>query len=125
MGRNFDDYLGFQPKIIHPKHFCPQCTCVPLSTIISLYFFYIEMLPALNHCNFEQTKNSKYYSKINIILIYFHANFTVFNCKFGYFFLQYVSCKKISLCNFILQIWLLKNIKARSLKKRIHIISSN
>ena len=25
MGQNFDDYPGFQPKITHPKHFCPQC----------------------------------------------------------------------------------------------------
>ena len=24
-GRNFDDYLVFQPKITQPKHFCPQC----------------------------------------------------------------------------------------------------
>jgi Ras-related C3 botulinum toxin substrate 1 len=25
MGRNFDDYPGFQPKITHPKHFCHEC----------------------------------------------------------------------------------------------------
>jgi hypothetical protein len=24
MGQNIDDYPGFQPKIPHPKHFCPQ-----------------------------------------------------------------------------------------------------
>ena len=24
MGRNFDDYLGFQPKITHARHYCPQ-----------------------------------------------------------------------------------------------------
>ena len=26
IGRNFDDYPGFQPKITHPKHFYPQCS---------------------------------------------------------------------------------------------------
>ena len=26
MGRNFDDYPGFQPKIPPSKHFSPQCT---------------------------------------------------------------------------------------------------
>ena len=25
MGRNFDDYPGFQSKFTHPKHFWPQC----------------------------------------------------------------------------------------------------
>ena len=25
MGRNFDDYPGFQPKITPPKHFSQQC----------------------------------------------------------------------------------------------------
>ena len=26
MGRNFDDYPGFQPKITPPKHFSRQCS---------------------------------------------------------------------------------------------------
>jgi hypothetical protein len=25
MGHNSDNYPGFQPKITHPKHFCPKC----------------------------------------------------------------------------------------------------
>ena len=28
MGRNFDDYPDFQPKITHPKDFCPECNCL-------------------------------------------------------------------------------------------------
>ena len=25
MGQNFNDYSDFQPKITHPKYFCPEC----------------------------------------------------------------------------------------------------
>ena len=34
--RNFDDYLGFQPKISQGKHFCPECTS-PSTHFVTLY----------------------------------------------------------------------------------------
>ena len=38
MGRNFDDYLDFQPKITHPKRIpAPQCT-FPKWDLQKLYF---------------------------------------------------------------------------------------
>ena len=45
MGRNFDEYPGFQPKITHPKHFCPQCTWdKKLWTLLGLVFFYLNVV---------------------------------------------------------------------------------
>ena len=56
MGINFDDYPGFQPKITHPKHFCPECILR------------------------EGHKNSKNYS--NLINMMLHTK--LFQIKLGY-----------------------------------------
>ena len=45
MGRNFDDYPGFQPKITHPKHFSRQSYWFHSFRALILSFF-----SRLHHC---------------------------------------------------------------------------
>ena len=72
MGWNFDDYPGFQPKIIHPKHFSPQCIIL----IILKYVRNYEICFPSPHI-----KLLSYMWKIVPTILNLHHNFL---CLFSY-----------------------------------------
>ena len=60
MGQNLDDYLDFQQKITHPKHFSGQCMYYTVHKFQSFaqVFFYEFLKEQLHNC-IDCKKNAK------------------------------------------------------------------
>ena len=59
MGRNFDDYPGFQPKITPPKHFSPQCSVYPIERLRDILLLISYNLPVSGQVNSEAIPRSQ------------------------------------------------------------------